>query len=81
MAGNNSIQILRGTSEKFDQASCTEVLMEGQPFFDVKLKHFYIGDGVNSLKDLDTIHPDYAENSLTADEVVQIWMEVTNGKQ
>lgn len=49
MAGNNSIQILRGTST-YDPSASTEILLDGQLFYSHKTKKLYIGNGTDQLK-------------------------------
>ena len=51
MAGNNSIQILRGGSN-YDPSKSDEILLDGQPFYSKNTNEFYIGDGESSLKEL-----------------------------
>lgn len=48
MAGNNSIQVLRG-SQTFDPTTSDEILLDGQPFYSKKNNRFYIGDGERKL--------------------------------
>lgn len=50
MAGNNSIQFLRGTSAQ--RATHTETSLAGQPIFETDTNKLYIGDGATRIKDL-----------------------------
>ena len=54
MAGNNSIQILRGTSAQ--RANHTETSLAGQPIFETDTNKLYIGDGATSINNLESIH-------------------------
>lgn len=58
MAGNNAIKFFRGTEEK--RLASTEVLNQGQPFYETDTGKFYIGDGVTSLQNMVDI-----SNSIT----------------
>lgn len=51
MAGNNSIQILRG-SQTYDLKTSTEVLQDGQPFYSKKTTEFFIGNGETPISGL-----------------------------
>ena len=52
MAGNNSIQFLRGNNI----GGSTEVLLAGQPCYDISTNRFYVGNGVNQIKDLTPVN-------------------------
>jgi len=43
MAGNNSIQLLRGSSTA--RKASTEKLLSGQPFYETDTNLFYVGGG------------------------------------
>lgn len=61
MAGNNSIQFLRGTSAQ--RATHTETSLAGQPIYETDTNKLYIGDGVtavNALRPVNSIS-DYWE--------------------
>ena len=61
MAGNNSIQFLRGTSAQ--RASNSETSLLGQPIYETDTNRLYVGDGVtkvNALKPVNAI-TDYWE--------------------
>lgn len=51
MAGNNSIQILRG-SNTYDPNTSQEILLDGQPFYSKTTKKLYIGDGTSKICEL-----------------------------
>lgn len=70
---NKSIQVLRGRSQEFNQTTSTEVLMDGQPFWDPSTGWLYMGNGDSQLKDLQTIQCDYSKDCLTDEEVENIW--------
>ena len=55
MAGQNSIQILRG-GVNYNPYTSEEILLDGQPFYSKKTRKLYIGDGTNKIKDLDPIN-------------------------
>ena len=53
MPNNKSIQVLRGSgSDK------TEVLLDGQPYFDKTANKLYIGDGVTAISNLKPLQAD-----------------------
>lgn len=63
MAGNNSIQFVRGTSSK--RASHTETSLAGQPIYETDTNRLYVGDGETSVNDLTAVEAsaaDIAEN-------------------
>ncbi len=62
MAGNNKIKLLRGHTE--DIKKSTEILSEGQPLFDLDTRELYVGDGVQTIKQL-------FENGLTVSKLVK----------
>lgn len=53
MAGNNSIQFLRGTSSAI--SSSTEIALDGQPVYDKTNNRLYIGDGTTQIRNLDPV--------------------------
>lgn len=53
MAGNNSIQFLRGTSSVI--SSSTEIALDGQPVYDKTNNRLYIGDGTTQIRNLDPV--------------------------
>ena len=56
MAGNNSIQFLRGTSSA--RASHSELSLAGQPLFETDTNKLYVGDGNKKINELTTISVD-----------------------
>ena len=55
MAGNNAIQVLRGT--RSSRKSSSEYLLSGQPFYETDTNKLYIGNGeLGNLTD-DTLYP------------------------
>lgn len=63
MAGNNSIQFVRGTSSK--RASHIETSLAGQPIYETDTNRLYVGDGETSVNDLTAVEAsaaDIAEN-------------------
>ena len=57
MAGNNSIQFLRGTQADIDAS--TQVALAGQPVFATDSNNLYLGDGSKQIKDLPPINTTY----------------------
>ena len=53
MAGNDSIQFLRGTSSAI--SSSTEIALDGQPVYDKTNNRLYIGDGTTQIRNLDPV--------------------------
>lgn len=64
MAGKNSIQILRGSSN-FDPSKSSEILLDGQPFYSKKTDRLYIGDGTTKLKELGASNIFASTNEIT----------------
>ena len=62
MAGNNSIQILRGSNVKTNSTISQQTLLDGQPLYDKATGYLYIGDG-------DTIANTNAVNANVATQV------------
>ena len=60
-----SLQILRGAIT-YDPHNSDVILLDGQPFYSKKTKKFYIGDGINKIKDLDPIN-DFADPATSED--------------
>lgn len=50
MAGNNSIQFLRGTATQI--SSSTQTALAGQPVYDLTNGYLYVGNGSTQIKDL-----------------------------
>ena len=65
MPGNNSIQILRGNNVKSSSAS-SEVLLAGQPLYDLSTGYLYVGDGEANIRTIQAINARYANNAGTA---------------
>ena len=65
MAGNNSIQFLRGTAAQ--RATHSESSLQGQPIFETDTNKLYVGDGTTSVKNLDAINATNADHATTAD--------------
>ena len=53
MAGNNSIQFLRGTAAQ--RAAHSETSLKGQPLYETDTNKLYIGDGETAIKNLKPI--------------------------
>ena len=47
MAGNNSIQMLRGTTSTISASSAE--LLPGQPLYNIETKEFFVGGGATQL--------------------------------
>ena len=60
MAGNNSLQLCRGTSEAI--SSLTEISLEGQPIYSTDTKALYIGDGITPVNQLQPIIAVYVQD-------------------
>lgn len=65
MPGNNSIRILRGNNVKSSSAS-NEVLLAGQPLYDLSSGYLYVGDGEANIRTIQAINAQYANNAGTA---------------
>ena len=65
MPGNNSIRILRGNNVKSSSAS-NEVLLSGQPLYDLSTGYLYVGDGEANIRTIQAINAQYANNAGTA---------------
>lgn len=65
MPGNNSIQILRGSNVKSSSAS-SEVLLAGQPLYDLSTGYLYIGDGEANIRTIQAINARYANSAGSA---------------
>lgn len=60
MAGNNSLQVCRGTSEAISKL--TEISLEGQPIYATDTKALYMGDGVTPVNQLRPIIAIYEQD-------------------
>ena len=67
MAGNNSIQFVRGTSSQ--RASHTETSLAGQPIYETDTNKLYVGDGETSVNDLTAVKASAADRAGIADNV------------
>ena len=65
MAGNNSIQFLRGTAAQ--RATHSESSLQGQPIFETDTNKLYVGDGTTLVKNLKAINATNANHATTAD--------------
>lgn len=63
MAGNNSIQILRGNNVKSTAPS--EVLLDGQPLYDRTTGYLYVGEG-NTVANTQAVNAHYANRAGSA---------------
>lgn len=63
MAGNNSIQILRGNNVKSTAAS--EVLLDGQPLYDRTTGYLYVGEN-NTVANTQAVNAHYANTAGSA---------------
>ena len=57
MAGNNSIQFLRGTSTQRNSNANTSLI--GQPLFETDTNMLYIGDNSTAINNLQPLFSDY----------------------
>lgn len=64
MAGNNSIQILRG--ENIKSTAGSTVLLPGQPCYDMSTGYLYVGDN-SSISSTDAVKASYANEAGHAD--------------
>lgn len=62
MAGNNSIQILRGNTNV-----STEIALDGQPVYNPSSGYLYIGDNSTQIKDLEAVKASYANVAANID--------------
>lgn len=63
MAGNNSIQILRGDNVKSTAAN--EILLDGQPLYDRTTGYLYVGEG-NTVANTQAVNAHYANSAGSA---------------
>lgn len=54
MAGNNSIQILRGNAN-YNPKTSDVILADGQPFYSKKTTELFVGNGTDAIKELQPI--------------------------
>lgn len=79
MAGNNSIQFLRGTSSQI--ASSTEIALAGQPVFNLTNRRLYIGDGSTQIKNLTAIRADQADKDGNGNNIASTYAKVSSSSQ
>ena len=80
MAGNNSIQFVRGTSSQ--RASHTETSLVGQPIYETDTNRLYVGDGKTNVNDLTAVKASAADEAVITDNVkdqnkgagIKIWI-------
>lgn len=80
MAGNNSIQFVRGTSSQ--RASHTEISLVGQPIYETDTNRLYVGDGKTNVNDLSAVKASAADEAVITDNVkdqhkgagIKIWI-------
>lgn len=65
MAGNNSIQILRGNNVKTNSTISQQTLLDGQPLYDKATGYLYVGDG-NTIANTDAVKAGYANSAGSA---------------
>ena len=65
MAGNNSIQILRGSNVKTNSSINQQTLLAGQPLYDKATGYLYVGDG-NTIANTDAVKAGYANSAGSA---------------
>lgn len=78
MPGNNSIQILRGSNVKSSSAS-NEVLLAGQPLYDLSTGYLYIGDGEANIRTIQAINAQYANTAGSTNNAYTRFALYTNG--
>lgn len=66
MAGNNSIQILRGNNVQANSSISGQVLLDGQPLYDKQTGYLFVGDGETTIRSLDAVHASYANRAGSA---------------
>ena len=66
MAGNNSIQILRGNNVKSTAAD--KILLDGQPLYDRTTGYLYVGEG-NTVANTQAVNAHYANSAGIAHEL------------
>lgn len=65
MAGNNSIQILRGNNVKTNATIRSQTLLDGQPLYDRSTGYLFVGDG-NTIANTTAVNAHYANSAGTA---------------
>lgn len=77
MAGKNSIQLLRGTESALAKHK-DQILQDGQPLYDKTNNWLCIGNGGN-IEARQSISMDFSQDSLTQEEVEEIWGNSSGG--
>lgn len=65
MAGNNSIQILRGNNVKTNSTINKQTLLDGQPLYDRSTGYLFVGEG-NTIANTTAVNAHYANSAGTA---------------
>lgn len=65
MAGNNSIQILRGNNVKTNSSINGSTLLDGQPLYDRATGYLFVGEG-NTIANTTAVNAHYANSAGTA---------------
>ena len=65
MAGNNSIQILRGNNVKTNTTIKNQTLLDGQPLYDRSTGYLFVGEG-NTIANTTAVNAHYANSAGTA---------------
>ena len=65
MAGNNSIQILRGNNVKTNTTIKDQILLDGQPLYDRSTGYLFVGGG-NTIANTTAVNAHYANSAGTA---------------
>lgn len=71
MAGNNSIQILRGNNVKTNSSINQQTLLAGQPLYDKATGYLYVGDG-NTIANTAAINAGYANSAGSATTATKV---------
>ena len=74
MAGNNSIQLLRGNTAAI--AACSATSLAGQPLYDIEAHVLYVGDGITPINQLPPISgTDVPVASETQFGTIKCWVD------
>ena len=69
MAGNNSIQILRGNNVKTNSTIKNQILLDGQPLYDRSTGYLFVGEG-NTIANTTAVNAHYANSAGTASSAI-----------
>ena len=69
MAGNNSIQILRGNNVKTNTTIKNQTLLDGQPLYDRSTGYLFVGEG-NTIANTTAVNAHYANSAGTASSAI-----------